>query len=78
MQLGVGGIYFLPTFAAPGVLLSENSRARLSNGRVQDDSTTRGLNECQRDRIAGESGGVDWEKCEAGAFFTKPVLTLYN
>jgi hypothetical protein len=21
--------------------------------------------------FAGESGGVDWEKCEAGAFFTK-------
>jgi hypothetical protein len=21
--------------------------------------------------LAGESGGVDWEKCEAGAFFTK-------
>jgi len=53
MRLGVGGIYRLPTFAALGVLLCENARTHSSNGRVQDDSTTRGLNECQRDIAAG-------------------------
>jgi hypothetical protein len=58
MRLGVE--FILPTFAAVGVLLSENTRARSSNGRVQDDSTTRGLNECQCvEKHTGKSGGVD-------------------